>query len=186
MSEGKNVAAEAKNQETSATSLDRFIQILVKKCCEDKGFAARMRRADNPATEYQCWDFLASMGIEIEYENRRLPFATVGAAIAKSDVAVCGNVRLGEAIALCYDEQSQSTQAVAKLRRLLACTDILELCRVLRPLFSLIAARGNKPLDYVRILKQLLRFSSDPQSVKAQWAQEFYRTGSVSVKKGEP
>ncbi|MFB8830506.1 type I-E CRISPR-associated protein Cse2/CasB [Azotobacter sp. CWF10] len=60
------------------------------------------------------------------------------------------------------------------MRRLLACDDIAELCRLLRPLLSLIDSRVAQPLDYPRLLQQLLRFSHDAQPVKARWAQDFY------------
>jgi CRISPR system Cascade subunit CasB len=46
----------------------------------------------------------------------------------------------------------------------------------LRSLFSLIDSKANQPLDFVRLLKQLRRFSFDDArtQIKAQWAQEFY------------
>ena len=45
---------EPKNRSTA------FVDYLCQRCPKDKGFAARLRRADNPATEYQCWDTLAA------------------------------------------------------------------------------------------------------------------------------
>jgi CRISPR system Cascade subunit CasB len=43
-------------------------------------------------------------------------------------------------------------------------------------LFSLIDSKAGQSLDFVRLLKQLQRFSFEDarQKVKAQWAQEFY------------
>lgn len=66
------------------------------------------------------------------------------------------------------------SQAKARLRRLLACDELAELCRILRSVFSLIDSKAGQPLDYIRVLKQLRRFPFNAQQVKAQWAQEFY------------
>lgn len=153
---------------------ERFVTGVVQQCQQNKGLAARLRRADNPATEYQSWELLAGYGVDLEYEQQRLPFATVAAAIAKAKCERNGTLSLGRAIAASYEEGRDSSQATTRLRRLLACEDLPELCRILRPLFSLIDSKAGQPLDYTRLLKQLRRFSFSPQQVKAQWAQEFY------------
>lgn len=161
----------------------RFVSGVLQRCQQDKGLAARLRRADNPATEYQSWELLASYGVDLEYEQQRLPFVTVAAAIAKAKVEHNGVLSLGQGIAACYEDGRESTQAKARLRRLLACDDLPELCRILRPLFSLIDSKAAQSLDYQRLLKQLRRFSFREQQVKAQWAQEFY--GQPGSKAGE-
>ena len=81
---------------------------------------------------------------------------------------------MGKALALCYDDKQNSDQGKAKLRRLLACHDLTEVVRHLRPLLALIQSKKTPPLDYQRLLKQLRQFSFEPQRIKAQWAQEFY------------
>lgn len=151
-----------------------FVAGVIKQCQQDKGLAARLRRADNPATEYQSWELLAGYGIDLEHEQQRLPFVTVAAAIAKAKADSNGSLTFGRAIAACYGDGNKSDQAKARLRRLLACDDLSELCRILRPLLSLIDSKVGQSLDYTRLLKQLRRFSFNAQQVKAQWAQEFY------------
>lgn len=152
----------------------RFVLGVIQRCGRDKGLAARLRRADNPATEYQSWDLLAGYGIDLTKDSQRLPFATVAAAIARAKAERNGNLGLGRAIAACYADGQKNDQAKARLRRLLACDELAELCRVLRPLFSLIDSKVGQSLDYVRLLKQLCWFTSHEQQVKAQWAQDFY------------
>ncbi|NNM51054.1 MAG: type I-E CRISPR-associated protein Cse2/CasB [Pseudomonadales bacterium] len=152
----------------------RFVNGVLERCQQDKGLAARLRRADNPATEYQSWDLLAGYGIDLENESQRLPFVTLAAAIAKAKTEGNGSLALGRAIAACYEDGHDSTQAKARLRRLLACDDLPELCRILRPLLALIQSKVAQPLDYVRLLRQVRRFFFNAQQVKAQWAQEFY------------
>lgn len=153
---------------------ERFVNGVITQCQANKGLAARLRRADNPATEYQSWEFLASYGIDLENERRRLPFITVAAAIAKAKLEHPGSQTLGQALAACYENGRDSDPAKARLRRLLACEDLPEVCRILRPLFSLVTSKSTQPLDYTRILKQLRRFPFNGTQVKAQWAQEFY------------
>lgn len=165
----------------SASREEAFVNVLIARIQHDNGFAARLRRADNPATEYQSWDFLAEFGIDLERESERLPFVTTAAAIAKTEPQRNGSLRLGQAIAESYQDKNnkalttdKSDQAKAKLRRILACDDLPELCRNLRPLLALINSRVDSPLDFARLLQQLRRFAFDAPRVKAQWAQEFY------------
>lgn len=153
---------------------ERFVAGVLKLCSESKGMAARLRRADNPATEYQSWELLAAYGVDLEQERERLPFVSVVAAIAKAKVERNGSLGLGRAIAACYEGGNASDQAKARLRRLLACDDLAELCRILRPLLSLIDSKAGQPLDYIRLLKQLRRFPFNAQQIRAQWAQDFY------------
>jgi CRISPR system Cascade subunit CasB len=152
----------------------RFVGHVVTRCKEDKVFAARLRRADNPATEYQSWDILASFGIPLEHEQPRMAYQTVAAGIARAKVTASGSLTLGRAIAACYADGRDSDQARARLRRVLACDDAGEVCRILRTQLRLIDSKAPEALDYARLLKQLLYFGRDAQRIKAQWAQEFY------------
>ena len=165
---------EQRPESTPLSRDERFVAGVLKLCGENKGMAAHLRRADNPATEYQSWEFLAAYGIDLEREHERLPFVTVAAAIAKAKSERNGSLGLGRAVAACYENGNSSDQAKARLRRLLACDELPELCRILRPLLSLIDSKVGAGLDHVRLLGQLRRFAFDPQRVRAQWAQEFY------------
>jgi len=152
----------------------RFVQTVLQRCSNDKGLAARLRRADNPATEYQSWELLGALGVDLEKDYQRLPFATVAAAMAKSKAEANGKLTLGMAIAACYDDGRESSQAKARLRRLLACDELAEACRILRPILTLIDSKVGKPLDFERLLKQLRNYHFNVQRVRTQWAQEFY------------
>ena len=152
----------------------RFVAFVLATMQQDKGMAARLRRADNPNTEYQSWEFLAGFGVDLENPFQRLPFVTVAAAMAKAKATSNGKLRLGQALAACYKDGSKDDQAKAKLRRVLACDDLPELCRILRPVLTLVESRVPQSLDYSRLLTQLRGFHWDAQKIKAQWAQEFY------------
>ncbi|MEN9945642.1 MAG: hypothetical protein RLZZ293_28 [Pseudomonadota bacterium] len=142
---------------------------------DNSGTKASLKRADNPATEYQSWEILARFNIDLSLESQRLPHNLIMADMARVHPTVNGKIKLAQALALCYDDHNQSEQAKAKLRRVLSCDTTSELCRILRPLFSLIASKGII-LDYVSLLDQLLYFNHDEirHKIKARWAQDFY------------
>lgn len=161
-----------------------FVDYIISRCQASNGIRAALKRADNPATEYQSWEVLAGFHINLEYENQRLPYATIAAAIARKSPANNGVAKIGQAIARCYEDGNASDQAKAKLRRLLACETTAEACRILRPLFSLIEAKGNVALDYASLLDDLLWFSHEESQnrIKARWAQGFYGKSSEGEK----
>ena len=54
-----DVTAESAGNESPAK---RFVGYVIERIAKDNGFAARLKRADNPATEYQSWEILAGFG----------------------------------------------------------------------------------------------------------------------------
>lgn len=175
--------ATALSQKTKATDNKplAYVNYIISRC-QDNGIRAALKRADNPATEYQSWELLAGFQINLSFENQRLAYATIGAAIARAKIENNGAAKIGYAIARCYDDGNASDQAKAKLRRLLACDSVPEACRILRPLLALIDARGNTSLDYAALLNDLLWFSNEDNQtrIKARWAQDFYGQASTA------
>lgn len=159
------------SEEKITSKEQMFVEAVIERCKTNKGLAAKLRRADNPALEYQSWEFIGAWNINLENTYERLPYVTIAAAIAKAKVEKNGKLTLGKAILACYDNDRDNDQAKAKLRRLLACTELAEACLILRPLLTLINSRVSQPLDYTRLLKQLRYFND---RTRTQWAQEFY------------
>ena len=77
---------------------EQFVKFIIEITQKDNGAAAALKRADNPATEYQSWEYLARF-IDIEKDYERYPYATIASAMAKAKVAQNGTVSIGEAIA---------------------------------------------------------------------------------------
>ena len=150
---------------------ERFVARVLDQCAKDNGFAARLRRADNPDTEYQSYDILTACGVDIEKEYERLPFAVVGAALARLQSPGDGTASLGRALKSCFEDGDQGDP---RLRRLLACDRQDELCRILRPLLSLLASKSIQPLCHARLLREMLYFNGDAQRTKLGWAKDFY------------
>lgn len=151
-----------------------FVNFTIDRIKRNKGVAAALRRADNPNTEEQSWEHLSSFNIDLAPPYKRLPFSNIAAAIAKAKIERDGLAGIGQALASCYEDGKNSTQAKAKFRRLLACDSVDEVCRILRPLFSLIESKGSCRLNFSRLLSELLKFHWESQNIKAIWAQNFY------------
>ncbi|MFA6784259.1 MAG: type I-E CRISPR-associated protein Cse2/CasB [Sphaerochaeta sp.] len=150
---------------------ERFIsQVIVWNA--DTGIAAKLRRGNNPATEYMAWEYISSW-CDLTNPFQLQPYLTVAAAVAKEKIKVDGNLGLGQALALCYPEKSDSDPAKARLRRILSCTDNLEVCSLLRSILGFISAKGI-PISYAKLLDDLLYFS---ERTRKKWAMDFYRTG---------
>ncbi|MGI6656627.1 MAG: type I-E CRISPR-associated protein Cse2/CasB [Desulfobulbus sp.] len=152
---------------------ERFVAYTMQRCQQDSALASALRRADNPNTAYQSWYYLTAF-VDLEQPAQRIPYATIAAAIARAKATQNGPVTIGRAIARCYEDGSRNDQARTKLRRLLACNQTEEACRILRPLLSLIDSRAGVRLNYARLLKDLLFFNNDAQQIKARWAKDFY------------
>ncbi len=155
-----------------------FVSFVIESIEKNKGITAALRRADNLATEYKSWEYLAKFNIALDNPRERLPYTTIAAAMAKAKTEVNGSKKLGQLLASCYDDGSNNAQAKIKLHRLLACDSVKEVCRILRPLLGLIRSRSkfSNDLDFIQLLKDLLNFRCDHsrQKVKAKWAQDFF------------
>lgn len=154
------------------TRSQRFVAAVLARCREDKGFAARLRRADNPDTEYYAYGLLVAFGINLEDNRERRAHALIGTSLSRSKREQDGTLGLGKALRNCVESEEQGE---ARLRRMLACRTQEEACRILRPLLSLIAAR-DIPLCHARLLDDLLVFHFDDarRRICLSWAQEFY------------
>jgi CRISPR system Cascade subunit CasB len=158
-----------------------FISHVISRMENDRAMGARLRRADNPATEYQSWEYLAPFGVNLEHPRERKAFATVAAALARVKPKSDGTLGIGRAIAAVYDEGKDSDQAKARLRRLLACVSSEEACDILRPLLRLIASRGAA-VCHARLLRDLLSFS---ERTRERWAQDFFNYAAPETQNTE-
>ena len=75
-----------------------FVVFALPRIHADPGYGAALRRADNPATEYQAWEHLTSW-CDLEKPWERLSFATIAAALARAKPQHNGNQTIGRAIA---------------------------------------------------------------------------------------
>ena len=55
---------------------ERFVDLTIERCKQDNGLAAALRRADNPDTEYQSWEYLSAF-TDLDQASQRLPYAVI-------------------------------------------------------------------------------------------------------------
>ncbi len=152
-----------------------FVNAVIERIKQDTAMSAALKRADNPATEYQAWEYLATYKVDLEKPWERIPYATIAAVLARAKPEHDGLLSIGEAIAKSGKDHIPGDQERARLRRLLACDTTEEVCAILRPLLSLIVSRALK-ISYGKLLQDLVFFGNNPQVTKARWAQAFFRT----------
>ena len=160
---------ETKNNPKNYSRGNSFVAFVLRRLAYDTAFGAALRRADNPATEYQSWEYMASW-CDLDNIFERTCFATVAASLARAKRSIDIPHSIGSAIARSYTDGNQDDSAKRKLRRLLACDTSLEACQWVRPLLRLAESRGVH-INYGRLLDDLLYFGP---KVKERWAMDFY------------
>jgi CRISPR system Cascade subunit CasB len=147
-----------------------FVAFVLKRMAQDTAVGAALRRADNPATEYQSWEYLAPW-CDLDDSYKRTCIATVAAALARAKQSTDSPSSIGLVIANCYKpDGNQDDSAKRRLRRLLACDTGAEACQWVRPLLRLADSRGVH-VNFGRLLDDLLYFGP---KVKERWAMDFY------------
>ncbi|MBN1151250.1 type I-E CRISPR-associated protein Cse2/CasB [candidate division WOR-3 bacterium] len=146
-----------------------FVAYVIKRLKKDNAFGAALRRADNPDTEIQGWEYLVSW-CDLDNTIERTCFATVAAGLARAKQSIDTPSSIGSAIARSYKDGNQDDSAKRKLRHLLACNTGVEACHWVRPLLRLAESRGVR-INFGLLLNDLLYFSP---KVKERWAMDFY------------
>ncbi len=167
-------------EETKQNRYEVFVDYAIKRMQKDNGYAAKLRKADNPDTAYQAWDILLNFGVDITKENEMRAFSLIGAALARSKASKDGTQNLGKALRYTLDDTSniEESSVALRLQRVLACTSQEELCLVLRPTLNFILSKTeNNSLSFAQLLKEIQWFGYDEeqtQRIKLRWAQDFY------------
>lgn len=161
----------------SIAFVDYVLDMIHKK--KDKGFGAKMKKADNETTEYQSWDIL-SRWIDLENEKDRKTYGLIGASSARSGNPVDGQYDLGKSLYMAFQQsegsgEAEKSSSALRLRRLLACRDSLELIEIIRPVLRFLESKEIS-FSHAQILDDILWFDNDRsrERTRARWAQEFF------------
>ena len=154
---------------------ERFLKLVFDNV-GNRSFCAHLRHAENPTTALYAMEIFAGCGIGVEHEKYWLAYATVGASIVRQKLTKDGDLSLGEALRLCFDNNSGNAAAIARLKRIVGCDDSVELCKVLRSVLKLIESRNLKRyINYAGLLKQINTFDFNKDFVKLQIVSSFYK-----------
>ena len=152
-------------------NVQSFLEYALKICKTNPRARAAFRRAANPDTEFYSWEFLAGW-CNLENDRERKIYALFASYIANTmPDAVDDGVSIGRGIRQAYKGDAQDTAALARMRRLLACSSWQEAVVVLRRILPLLASKGVK-LDLVATMRDLFWFNN---KVKVRWANDFYQ-----------
>ncbi len=158
------------SDEQQKNKYEKFVDFVIQKSNSDSGYRAAMKRADNPNTESMAWQYLVRF-CDIEKDWERMPYCLVGAAIARNLPSRDGNLKLGEAFSsICKDKDAKEREG-KRLLRIIACDEIEEEVRALRPVLAYIASQGVS-VCYSKLLEDLCRY--DRQRVHLRWVEQFY------------
>ena len=156
--------------DTPAWNPAGFVAELIRRCGSDTAFRAAMRRADNPRTEVFAWPYLVKW-CDISKDHERLPFALIGAAVAREDPEHDGKEDLGQLFRSCCSDKDDMEREQHRFRRLIGCDNAIELCEVLRPVLRYLQGRVPGRIGYAVLLRDVLYYG---EKVKLRWAGHFF------------
>lgn len=145
----------------------------------DKGFLAKLKKAESEATEYQAWEVLARW-IDLEKPWERRAYGLIGASLARLKSVKDGSLGIGEALKALFakrggDGEIEGSAEASRLRRLLSCKDQEEAVEVIRPLLRYLVGQ-EIPISHMQLLDELLWFDNEisREKTRLRWAKNFY------------
>ena len=153
---------------------ERFINQIIERRC-DIAYISALKRADNP-NHQMAFDAskILCRWVNLNDENEYIPYSIIGASVARRKPEFDGHLGLGEAIDRCYNNNDveKSNPSETKLK-LLMCNSTKKVCLMLRQPLEIINSR-DVPLNYGRLLNQLVWFRKNGDYYKRLWTTEFY------------
>lgn len=172
------------NEKKHSSKAAKFVNYIIDIIKTSSEVKAALKNADNHNLAYKSWGILANFNlqeesVDLENNSERIAYSTIAANIARAKIESNGELNLGRALALCNKDDPD--QLSIRLRRLLSCDSTIEVCQVLRQIFSLLQSKNITNLDYIKLLEQLTYFNSElsRQNTKLNWAKEFYSKRKV-------
>lgn len=165
---------------------DEFIAWLEQNA-EDRGLMAHLRRALTSAGEHYAWPHLVRW-CNLENDQQRTVYATVAACYAlHPEHENTGNFgSVVRQIALGLHGGNDALQSFeGRFRRLLTCDSVEELCLHIRRVVQAAKQRGV-PINYHRLLLDLLWWQHDARRVKVQWAQSYWGGEAAGTDSSDP
>jgi CRISPR type I-E-associated protein CasB/Cse2 len=155
------------------TKQDTFLPRL-QKIVENRGKRASLRRYWSDTTQHQAYPALGELG---SLGNQR---TTVLAALYAEHPTHKEGIGIGKAALLLGDRKDGNHPFDAHFRRLLACDDLDDLAQQLHRLVKRLA-RESVGLDYTQLQKNLNYWGKYKESVKLEWARDFWQAALLET-----
>lgn len=168
--------------------ITNFVESVYRRKEVDSAFRSRMRAARSSLRETAVWGDLAGY-FDITREDIRAIYVLVGSSIALENGEKNGTKAFASLLSMAWkdnknqkfldDKKIAQHPAVMRLRRIVSCRDVQEVCQLLGPCLQLIRSRVSGELDYMALMKDLLDFSFSSEKaevVKARWVMDFHRS----------
>lgn len=153
------------------TKQDTFLPRL-QKVVEDRGKRASLRRYWSDTTQHQAYPVLGELGA---LGNPRV---TILASLYAEHPSHKDGIGIGKAALLLGDRKDGNHPFDAHFRRLLACDDLEDLAQQLHRLIKRLA-RLPVGLDYAKLHKNLNYWGKYTESVKLEWARDFWQAAPL-------
>ncbi len=150
---------------------------------DDRSVLAHLRRGLSPATEHYAWPHIAAF-CELDRPSQRVIYTTVAGCFAFHPQNVTeGN--LGTMMKKIAFAQHRAEDALnrfeSRFARVLACQSVAELCQQIRLIVRL-ARSHDVGVNYLMLLRDLLRWDRSPLEIRVAWALEYYGSRQKSDK----
>ena len=168
------------NCSTNENKHKKFVDYIFKICRKDCGIAAKLKRSGSENQAVSSWGILVQCGIDIENDNKRIPYSLVAEFIARSKLeSDSGSDSFGRVLRLAISKKKSSVKDIsdARIRRILNCDSIFELQIIVRSALNLIISRGLlDKMCFYEFLSDLISFEYDNSQmrIKKKWANDFY------------
>jgi len=157
-----------------------LIEELIRLCSpQRRGEAAQLRRYWSSATRHDAWPILGRLGV-ICHKADQLTAALFAEHCRQDILHRRGAGGIGRAVRTLgggrnTDPKFDSTER--HFRRLLACDNLDELAGPLHRMVKRLQRHSGGPilLDYNRLLWDLRKWTSDSETIKTEWARDFWQ-----------
>lgn len=158
--------------EQKKTHIERFLQYL-NSHREDRGMMADLRHGFSAATEYRAWPHLGPW-CDLARDRDRHILRVIGGGFATHGNTAAGVGNLGTTLRRLALGDSRNEDGLrsfdGRFRRLLACAEAEEVCRLLPPLLRA-AERRSIPVDYAQLWRDLHYWG---ERTRTSWAAGYW------------
>lgn len=148
----------------------KFVATVIARSGNDNRFKAVLRRAANGESP-DALGVLAGLGVNLKNPDDVLACSLVASCIVKDGIEYDGELDLGSALLQCAGNvdkenlENGTNPCSYRIRRILACNSVSELCSVLLRVLPFIAEKSGN-LSYSKLLRAILKFGGCADEIR--------------------